>query len=105
MYNVSHIKKINISPAKQTYLGVCLLMAAVAAYLYFLNLSVVHVVMRKESSHEANELRTQIAMLETSYIEAQHKIADRIANLDGYSIDTEKVFVTRGETNLVLRDN
>jgi hypothetical protein len=124
MYNVPHIKKkiglaqvsatkkcaifvspVNISPAKQTYLGVCLLFVAVAAYLYFLNLSVVHVVMRKEASYEANELRTQIAMLETSYIEAQHKIADRIANLEGYTIDTEKIFVTRGQTSLVLRDN
>ena len=105
MYNVALIKSIKISPSQQTALCVGLLMTAVAAYLYFLNLSVVHVVMRKEATQESNQLRTEIAMLETTYIQSQHKIADRIANLEGYSIDTEKIFITRGETSLVLRDN
>ncbi|MBP6923947.1 MAG: hypothetical protein KBC62_03425 [Candidatus Pacebacteria bacterium] len=105
MYNVALIKSIKISPSKQTALCVGLLMTAVVAYLYFLNLSVVHVVMRKEATQESNQLRTEIAMLETTYIQSQHKIADRIANLEGYSIDTEKIFITRGETSLVLRDN
>ena len=82
-----------------------LLMMAIAAYLYFLNVSVINVVMRKEASQEQNRLRTEIAMLETSYIQAQHTIADRIASLDGYSVDNEKIFITRGETSLVLRDN
>jgi hypothetical protein len=105
MYNVALIKSIKISPAKQTAVAVALLVVSVLAYLYFLNLSVVHVVMRKEATQESNQLRTEIAMLETSYIQSQHKIADRIANLEGYSIDTEKIFITRGETSLVLRDN
>lgn len=102
---MNKLPTITLSPSKQTYAGVFLLMLAVASYLYFLNLSVVHVVMRKEATQEKNQLRTEIAMLETSYIEAQHKIADRIADLEGYSIDTEKIFVTRGEASLVLRDN
>jgi hypothetical protein len=61
--------------------------------------------MRKETLAEQNQIRTEIAALETSYIEAQHKIASRIAHLDGYSIDTAKIFVTRGQESLVLRDN
>ncbi len=105
MYNVAFIKSIKISPSQQTAFGMLALMIAVVVYLYFLNLSVVHVVMRKEATQESNQLRTEIAMLETSYIQAQHKITDRIANLEGYSVDTEKVFVTRGESSLVLRDN
>lgn len=64
-----------------------------------------NVVMRKEASQQQNHLRTDIATLETSYIEAQHNITDRIASLDGYSVDNEKIFITRGETSLVLRDN
>ena len=76
------------------------------AYLYFLNLSVVHVVMRKEAAQEENQLRTEIAMLETSYINSQHKIADRIATVEGYNnVETEKVFVTRGASSLVLRND
>jgi hypothetical protein len=105
MYNVANLKQIKISPSQQTALCVGLLMSAVAAYLYFLNVSVVHVVMRKEATQEQNRLRTEIAMLETSYIESQHKIADKIADLEGYSTETEKIFITRGETGLVLRDN
>lgn len=105
MFTLPSIKLIKISASSQVGICVGLLVAAVFLYLYFLNVSVVHVVMRKEAVQDQNRLRTEIAMLETSYIGAQHKIADRIANLDGYSIDTDKIFITRGETGLVLRNN
>ncbi len=104
MYKLPKIK-IQIDSAHQTYICLSLLVLSVFAYLYFLNVSVVHVVMRKEATQEQNRLRTEIAMLETSYIEAQHKIANKIADLEGYSTETDKVFITRGETGLVLRDN
>lgn len=104
MYNVPKIQ-IKISSAQQTYIALCLLVLSVIMYLYFLNVSVVHVVMRKEATQEQNHLRTEIAMLETSYIEAQHKIADKIADLEGYSTETDKIFITRGQSGLVLRNN
>ena len=76
---------------------------SVIAYLYFLNLSVVHVVMRKEAMQEAQDLRNEIALLETEYITAQHTIAARMATVDGYREDSEKVFVARTTVpNLVL---
>ena len=100
-----NIRNIRLSHSQQTILGLSLLLMAVVAYLYFLNVSVVHVVMRKEADQEQNKLRAEIAMLETSYIEAQHRIADRIASLTEYAVDTEKIFITRGDTSLVLRDN
>ena len=100
-----NMRSLALNSSQQTLLCLCLLVAAVSSYLYFLNVSVVHVVMRKEATQEQNRLRTEIAMLETTYIEAQHEIADRIATLNGYNVDTEKVFITRGETSLVLRDN
>lgn len=103
-YRLPHIA-IKVTPAQQSFFCVGLLVSAVFAYLYFLNLSVVHVVMRKEATQQENQLRTEIAMLETSYIDSQHKIADRIATAEGYNnVDTEKVFVTRGASNLVLRN-
>jgi uncharacterized membrane protein YciS (DUF1049 family) len=103
-YKAPHIK-IRISSLQQSYFCIGLLVAAVFAYLYFLNLSVVHVVMRKEAAQQENQLHTEIAMLETSYIDSQHKIADRIATAEGYNVDTNnKVFVTRGSSNLVLRN-
>jgi uncharacterized membrane protein YjgN (DUF898 family) len=94
------------SNSKQIFAGMFALFIAVAAYLYFLNVSVVHVVMRKEAVQEQNQLRTEIAALETKYIEAQHVIAARIATLDGYNRDSEKIFVSRGDVDaLVLRNN
>lgn len=94
-----------MSSTQQSYCCMSILVAAVIAYLYFLNVSVVQVVMRKESMQEANSLRADIATLETSYIEAEHKISNKIADAEGYQTDNEKIFVTRGASNLVLRNN
>ncbi|MEK7462147.1 MAG: hypothetical protein AAB618_01075 [Patescibacteria group bacterium] len=102
---MKHVQRLQLNTKEQTLILLTLLAVFVGVYLYFLNLSVVHVVMRKETLAQHNQIRTEIAQLETSYIEAQHKIAGRIAYLDGYSIDTAKIFVTRGQDSLVLRDN
>lgn len=73
------------------------------AYLYFLNLSVVHVVIRKEIMLELQNTKNQIALLETEYISAQHKIAANMAAVSEFQEDQTKVFVMRGATpNLVL---
>ena len=80
------------------------LILSVVAYLYFLNVSVVHVVMRQDAVVEIKELQTEIAVLESAYIEAQHTIASRIAVLDGYNTETEKIFVSRDAVGLVLRN-
>ena len=98
-------RRETIKESRITIACLALLFAALVAYLYFLNMSVVHVVMRKEASQDISALKTEIAVLETSFIEAQHIIANRIATLEGYDTDSAKVFVTRGETSLVLRDN
>ena len=101
------MKKLTDTPHNTTpiLIGMGLLVCGIISYLYFLNLSVVHVVMRKEATQEQSVLRAEIAMLETKYIEAQHAIAARIATLEGYNTETEKIFVTRGETSLVLNTN
>ncbi len=100
-----NISRETIKESRITIACFVLLVGTLVAYLYFLNMSVVHVVMRKEASQDISALKTEIAVLETSFIEAQHIIANRIATLEGYDTDTAKVFVTRGETSLVLRDN
>ena len=102
-YNVPHITRLN--SLQQSYFCVTLLVVAVFAYLYFLNVSVVHVVMRKEATQEENQLRTEIATLETSYIDAQHKISNKIADAEGYDTHSEKIFVTRDSDSLVLGNN
>tara|TARA_B100000508_G_C11464066_1_gene280654 strand:+ start:1105 stop:1410 length:306 start_codon:yes stop_codon:yes gene_type:complete len=93
-----------IKQAQITFTCGCLLVLAVVLYLYFLNMSVVQVVMRTEYVQDQRRLQAEIAELEASYIEAQHVIAARIATLDGYNTNTEKIFVSRTDTSLVLRD-
>jgi hypothetical protein len=77
-------------------------LGAVIGYLYFLNVSVVEVVMRKDAIRQAAALSADIALLEAAYIDAQHTIAERIGNESALSFDAHKVFVTRGEADVVV---
>lgn len=88
-----------------TYVLVTMIVFSVIAYLYFLNVSVVHVIMRKEATQEVNHLRTEIAILESEYIEAQHVIASRMGTVTHFVTETDKVFVHRDQPSLVLGRN
>lgn len=72
-----------------------LLFVLVVAYMYFLSMSVVHVVFRKESNHHARQLESEISALESTYIEAQHAVSERIASAEALSETNEKIFVSR----------
>lgn len=80
-----------------TCLGLLLLM--IILYLYFLNMSVAQVVMRTEFVQKQHSLNNEISKLEAIYIESQHTVASRLASLDGYNTDTEKIFVSRNQTS------
>lgn len=92
---------ISYSPYTLALLGV--IGFTLVAYLYFLNLSVVHVVIRKEVMQDLQDTKNQIALLETEYIGAQHTIAASMAAVSEFQEDQTKIFVMRGATpNLVL---
>lgn len=74
-------------------------------YLYFLNLSVVQVVMRKEADHAQADMRAEISLLETRYIEAQHVIAARIGDLEDHNTEASKTFITRGASRALVQAN
>jgi hypothetical protein len=78
------------------------LVSMIVLYLYFLNMSVVQVVMRTENIQKQNQLNTQIAMLEATYIESQHVIASKIGTLVVNDSSAEKIFVPREQSSLVL---
>jgi hypothetical protein len=80
------------------------LVASVVAYMYFLSLSVVHVVMRKDLNRETVQLRSEIATLESAYIEASHRISQKVATADSFTAVKDKIFIHSGaESSLVLR--
>jgi len=97
-------RRETISYSRATIGCFVLLVTTIVLYLYFLNMSVVEVVLRTEHTQNQNQLKTEIALLEARYIESQHTIAERIANLQGYDTDVSKIFVSREAARLVLRD-
>jgi hypothetical protein len=76
----------------------------IVLYLYFLNVSVVQVVMRTEYTQQQQDLHAEIATLESSYIQAQHEIATQVATLEGYDLDSPKIFISREHAGLALRN-
>lgn len=87
-----------------TILGV-LFAALIGFYMYFVSMSVVHVVLRKETIQSQKELQSEIAQLESSYIVAQLKVSDKIAAAELFSETSEKIFVSRAVPALVLNDS
>lgn len=79
-----------------------LLVGLFAAYMYFLSASVVHVVIRKEIRAEINVLNSEVAMLESTYINRQHSVSSDVARQRGYVAVAEKVFLTRADTSLAM---
>mgnify|MGYP003491691138 CR=1 FL=1 len=98
-----NVRAIQINNHLLTSLCVGLLVFGIIAYMYFLSLSVVHVVMRKEATAQIGQLRSEIASLEASYIEARLQISSRVASLEGFNQNQKKVFISQNEQSLVLR--
>ncbi len=100
--NIRVAPKVNKLPTIYASALIVLLFALVVAYMYFLSMSVVHVVLRKELRQEEHHLRSEIARLEAEYIEAQHGVSEKIANVDAFSETNDKIFVHRVPPTLVL---
>ena len=80
------------------------LVLLVLSYMYFVSMSIVEVVMRQEASRDIRSLQTEIALLETTYIDAQHAISADIASLQGFVQTADKIFLDRTPSSLVLRE-
>ncbi len=78
------------------------LFALIGLYLYFLSVSIIHVVIRQEVNQNIKEVNSKIASLESSYIEAQHSLSASVATLDGYNKAEKKVYINRKASSLVL---
>jgi len=95
------MRRATFSSLTRTIALSILLVVAGFVYLFFLNQSVVHVVMRTEVERSIADLQTEVAALEAELIAAQFHITERLAMLDEYQIDSAKVFITRSDTNQV----
>ncbi len=73
-----------------------------ASYVYFVSATVVHVVIRQETSQQIAFLHSEISKLEAQYIEAQHSISSDVASLQGFVETGKKIFIDRNPGTLVL---
>ena len=78
------------------------LLVLVGSYMYLVSASVVHVVIQKEINKDMRALHSEIAALETEYIDAQHAVSNNLASLDGFVETTDKIFLDRTPASLVL---
>ncbi len=93
------------NPVLQKRIAFALISAALllfGLYIYLLSASVMHVVVRTEINHQVREMTSQISLLESEFIAAQHAVSQNIAYLEGYERVHEKVFVDRSAPSLVL---
>ena len=74
----------------------------VGFYMYLVSLSIVNVVMNKETMQDISLLESKITELETQYIEAQHTVSQELAIQQGFVQAPEKVFLTVGDARSVV---
>jgi hypothetical protein len=73
-----------------------------AAYGYLVSATVVHVVIEQEVKREMSELTSVISELESAYITRQHAINSEIALQQGFEVTTNKIFIPKQPSSLVL---
>ena len=72
-------------------------------YVYFISASVVHVIARKEVDREIAHVASAIGDLEFAYITAKHAITpERLAQYGFLSAPSQKIYIEKAPTNLVL---
>lgn len=92
---------------QKTEKNICIVLAVVlvalfAAYVYLVSASIVHVVIRTELNQEIQKVSSEISIMEGSYIAAQHKVSASIATLQGYTENSQKIFIDRSAPAFVL---
>lgn len=83
-----------------TLVGLMLMLALM--YIYFVFMSVVHVVIRTEIQHDIKAVASEISSYERTYIASQHHVSEQLAVQTGYVAVSDKDFIDRTQTHLVL---
>jgi hypothetical protein len=100
------VVKLNKEQKDRLYVvsALSMLLFLFSLYVYFVSASVLHVVMQQEMQQNITSLHTEIGTLEAQYIAAQHAVSADIATRHGYVAATEKIFIDRSESTLVLAE-
>ncbi len=88
-----------IKISKLTWFCLCSLLISFFSYLYFLNLAVIAVAERTDLSVMRSEIKSEIAILETEYIESRYMMANHIVDSQENEIVSDKIFVFRNRSD------
>lgn len=83
--------------------ALCALTVLSVAYIYLLSMSVVHVVVTREAEQRVNDIRGEIASLESTYMQRQHQISMVVVENRGYAIADKKIFLDRENSSVVTK--
>lgn len=90
---------------KLFYIALSFLATVFLLYVYFICISVVHVVARTATDRDIREISLHINSLEARFIEAKRSVTYDVATEKGFISTGEKIFVTRTPATLVLLTN
>lgn len=72
-------------------------------YVYFISISVVHVIARKEVEREIAHLNSYIGDLESAYIAARQAVTEETLTQHGFvAASSEKIYVKKANPGLVF---
>lgn len=98
--------RVNTADIIQQYafiLASGLVLTLAAAYMYFLSVSVIHVVISQENEEKMHRVASEISSLEATYMEKKIEIASGIVGGNGYVSASQKVFVNKNQPNVVTK--
>ena len=72
-------------------------------YIYLISMSVVHVVVSEDIKEQIHAIHSEIAVLESTYMEKQHSISMEVVNRRGFAVSSEKVFLSRDDVSVVTQ--
>lgn len=96
------ISTIELQPKQAVHALALVISVLFVCYMYFIFSAVVQVVIREETDQLTQNLRSDISVLESKYIAAQHRVSEHISMLEGYDKVSDKTFIDRHSPSLVL---
>lgn len=79
-----------------------LLAGLLVFYMYCISSSVIEIVTKRELMREVALVQTDITQLESSFIDAQHRVSEEIAVQHGFIAQREKLFLSSSDSTLVV---
>lgn len=94
-------RALSFTVEKRALFGVCIVLTLLALfYVYYVMLSIAHVVEREELVVRSQQLSEKVANLEQGYLTASNAVTETVAYNEGYVPTKHRTYVERGTLTL-----